>query len=292
MIKCPYIKLNNGNEIPTIGMGTVLLGETEGEMQAAVDAAIEVGYRLFDTAALYGNEKRLGDSLKNNGISRDELFVSSKLKNGHHRYDDALKEFNKSISTLGVDYLDMYLIHYPCPEHGLYTEAWKALEHLYKEGYVRNIGVSNFNKSHLERLLSGCEIKPAVDQLECNPYLTIKPLRKYLNEQGIQMEAWFPLGGPPVKKEGTYDPNINLLADPVIVSIAEQYRRSAAQVVLRWEVQSGMVVIPKSSNPEHMKQNMDVFDFSLSDEDMCKIDDMNIDYHCAPDGDNCNEYWD
>ncbi len=234
----------------------------------------------------------LGDAYDKNGIDRGELFISSKLKNGRHRYDDAIAECRKSLSDLRVDYLDMYLIHYPCPAHGLYTQAWKALETLYKDGLVRNIGLSNFHKPHIERILDICEIMPVVDQLECNPYLTIEPMRNYLKDVGIQMEAWFPLGGPPMKKPGEYDPTLKLREEPIILEIAEKYGRSTAQIVLRWEVQSGMVVIPKAANPEHMKQNMSLFDFELDAGDMRKINGLNRDYHAAPTGDNCNEIWD
>jgi len=288
---CPNIQLNNGNYIPQVGMGTMFLQHTD-QFQEVVNNAIQAGYRLFDTAALYGNEEQLGLAFRENGIAREELFISSKLKNGHHKYDDALREFDKTIKRLQVDYLDMYLIHYPCPAHGLYTEAWKALEHLYKQGLVKNIGVSNFHKDHLEKVLEIAEIKPAVDQLECNPYLTIVPLRNYLKEQGIAMEAWFPLGGPPLKKPGTYDESVNLKADPRIVSLAEKYGKSPAQILLRWETQEGMIVIPKASSVEHMTQNMQIFDFNLSAEDMDAISAMNYDYHSAPTGDNCNEIWD
>ncbi len=290
MQKCPTIKLNNGNDIPAIGMGTMFL-EHGGDLQTIINNAIACGYRLFDGAALYGNEKLLGEAYKNNGIAREELFISSKLKNGKHRYDDAIAECKKSISDLGVDYLDMYLIHYPCPEHGLYTEAWKALETLHKDGLVKNIGLSNFHQAHIEKILDMCEIKPVVDQLECNPYLTIEPMRTYLKKVDIQMEAWFPLGGPPMKKPGEYDPTLNLREEPIIAEISEKHTRSTAQVILRWESQSGMVVIPKAANPEHMKQNMSIFDFELTAEDILKIESLNRDYHAAPTGDNCNEIW-
>ena len=291
MKKCPMIKLNNGNEIPTVGMGTMML-ELSGELQPIIDNAISCGYRLFDGAALYGNEELLGAAYKKNGINREELFISSKLKNGRHRYDDAIAECKKSLKTLGVEYLDMYLIHYPCPEHDLYAEAWRALETLYKDGLVRNIGLSNFNRPHVERILDICEIKPVVDQLECNPYLTIEPLRAYLKENDIQMEAWFPLGGPPMKKPGSYDETLNLKGEPVLAELAQKYGKSVAQIILRWEVQSGMVVIPKAANLEHMKQNMDIFDFELEDGDMRRVESLNMDYHAAPTGDDCNEIWD
>ena len=294
MNKIPYIKLNNGNEIPFIGMGTFGLADNSADMQAAVDAAIEIGYRLFDTAAIYGIEKLLGDALRHNGIPRNELFISNKLKNGHHRYEDTLAEFDKSIKTLGVDYLDMFLIHNPCPEHGLFKEAWKALEHLYKEGLVKNIGVSNFYVHHLEELLPSCEIIPAVDQFECNPYITMFPLREYLKKHGIQPEAWFSLGGPAVNRESADDSYKDVMKDPVVASIAKKHGKTHAQILLRWATQYGLIVIPKSANPERMRQNLSIFDFDIPDEDMRRMDALNIDYHVFPflSGDNNNEYWD
>lgn len=290
MVKVPSVLLNNGNKMPAMGMGVVFL-DSEGKTQETVDRAIECGYRLFDNAAFYGNEEAIGQALKNNGIPREELFISSKLKNGHHRYDDALYECEKSLKRLQVDYLDLYLIHFPCPEHGLYTEAWKALEHLYKEGVVRNIGVSNFHQSHLERIFDMCEFKPVVNQLECNPYLTIDPLRAFLREHDIVTEAWFPLGGPAVKLDGGFSDK-SLMSDPVILELAQKYNRSPAQIILRWEVQSGIIVIPKAANPVHMRENISIFDFELSLEDMSRVHGLNCDYRCGPSGDSCNEYWD
>lgn len=286
----PTIRLNNGNCIPQIGLGTMFL-EMPDNFQDIVDNAIAAGYRLFDTAALYGNEEQLGAALKHNGIPREEVFISSKLKNGHHQYDEALREFDKTLKRLDLDYLDMYLIHYPCPAHGLFPEAWRAMERLYREGLVKNIGVSNFEISHLEKLMETAEIMPAVDQLECNPYLTIRPLREYLKSRDIAMEAWFPLGGPVIKRPGTFDESVNLRADKTIAAIAEKYGRSLTQIILRWEVQSGMIVIPRTSSRGHMDENISIFDFELADEDVAVIEALNFDYHSAPTGDNCNEVW-
>ncbi len=311
MPTAPKIRLHNGNEMPALGMGVVFLDL--GNTQKTIDDAIAAGYRLFDNAAFYGNERKIGEALRNNGIAREELFISSKLKNGHHRYDDACRECEKSLKELGVDYLDLYLIHYPCPEHGLYTEAWKALEHLHKEGLVRNIGVSNFEKSHLERILDICEFKPVVDQLEFNPYLTIEPLRAYLRELEIVPEAWFPLGGPGAPPEGMEPPpggpgpgpgpqdgppgppnplKETLFKEPVIVALAEKYGKSTAQIVLRWETQLGVIPVPKASNPAHMLENISIFDFAMTDEELASITALNRDNRCGPSGDNCNEYWD
>ena len=291
MKKYESIKLYTGSEMPMVGMGTMML-DMKGNMQEIVDNAIEAGFRMFDNAALYGNEIPLGAALKKNGIPREELFITNKLKNGHHQFDDAVNECKKSLKNLGIDYLDLYLIHYPCPEHGMYKEAWKALEHLNKEGYVKNIGVSNFYIHHLEDLLPTCEIMPAIDQFECNPYCTMEPLREYLKERHIQPEAWFPLGGPVDRIKGEYDSTKNLYAEPVILAAAENHGKTPAQILLRWGVQNGLIVIPKSANPVHIKENIDIFNFALSDAEMNKINGLNEDYHGAPTGDNNNEYWD
>lgn len=288
----PTITLNNGNTMPMIGMGVVFLDEG-GNIQETVNNAIEAGYRLFDNAAFYGNEEIIGQALKSNGIAREELFISTKLKNGHHQFDDACRECEKSMKRLGVDYLDLYLIHYPCPEHGLYTEAWKALEYLYKQGLVRNIGVSNFHQSHLEKILSDCEFPPVVDQLEFNPYLTIEPLRQYLRQYHIVPEAWFPLGGPPHRLDGKPNPYKNrLFKEPLLVKLAEKYGKSVAQIILRWETQQGVIPVPKTATLSHMIENISIFDFEMTAEELDLISGLNTDNRCGPSGDDCNEYWD
>jgi diketogulonate reductase-like aldo/keto reductase len=275
-----------------LGMGAVFL-DADGDIQKTIDTAIDAGYRLFDNAAFYGNEEVIGAALKNNGIPRKDLFISTKLKNGHHKYDDACRECERSMRRLGVDYLDMYLIHFPCPEQGLYTEAWKALEHLHKEGLVKNIGLSNFHETHIGRILDMCEIAPVVDQLEFNPYLTIAPLREYLNKHLIVPEAWFPLGGPTVRLDGKENPaKKTLFKEPVIVKLAEMYRRSIAQIILRWETQCGVITVPKASSPVHMLENISIFDFELSAEELESISALNSNNRCGPSGDDCNEYWD
>jgi len=284
--------LNNGNKIPALGMGAVFL-DSDGDIQKTVDTAIDAGYRLFDNAAFYGNEESIGKALKNNGIAREELFISTKLKNGHHKFDDACRECESSMRRLRVDYLDMYLIHFPCPEHGLYTEAWRALEHLHKEGLVRNIGVSNFHESHIDRILDMCEFVPAVDQLEFNPYLTIKPLREYLTAHKIVPEAWFPLGGPAIRLDGLPNPlKETIFTEPVIVGLADKYNRTPAQIILRWETQCGVIPVPKSSSPVHMRENINIFDFYMTQRELDFISGLNTGNRCGPSGDDCNEYWD
>lgn len=288
----PTMTLNNGNKIPALGMGAVFL-DSDGDIQKTVDTAIDAGYRLFDNAAFYGNEESIGKALKNNGIAREELFISTKLKNGHHKFDDACRECESSMRRLRVDYLDMYLIHFPCPEHGLYTEAWRALEHLHKEGLVRNIGVSNFHESHIDRILDMCEFVPAVDQLEFNPYLTIKPLREYLTAHKIVPEAWFPLGGPAIRLDGLPNPlKETIFTEPVIVGLADKYNRTPAQIILRWETQCGVIPVPKSSSPVHMRENINIFDFYMTQSELDFISGLNTGNRCGPSGDDCNEYWD
>lgn len=291
MINVPLITLNDGNSIPAIGMGVVFLDEG-GNIQNTVDTAIEAGYRLFDNAAFYGNEEVIGAALKNNGISRKELFISTKLKNGHHRFDDACFECEKSMKKLGVDYLDLYLIHFPCPEHGLYTQAWKALEHLRKEGYVRSIGLSNFHQEHIEKILDMCEFKPVIDQLECNPYLTIEPLRDYLKNNEIVTEAWFPLGGPTVRLDGQPNPfKEQIMKESILLKMAEKYNKTTAQIILRWECQSGIIPVPKAATPSHIFDNINIFDFEMTAEEIAEISALNADNRCGPSGDTCNEYW-
>ena len=204
-VPAPTLTLNNGAQIPMLGMGTVFL-DAGGDLQKTVDAAIEAGYRLFDCAAFYGNEEAVGAALKNNGIPRRELFISTKLKNGHHRFDDACRECEKSMRRLGVDYLDMYLIHFPCPEHGLYTEAWKALEHLHKEALCGLSGCRTSTgayRADSRRLRNRARHQPA----EFHPYLTIEPLGAYMEKHGIVTEAWFPLGGPAVSSTARRAPS-------------------------------------------------------------------------------------
>lgn len=291
MVKVPEVRLNNGNTMPMLGMGVVFLDEG-GNIQNTVDTAIDAGYRLFDNAAFYGNEAVIGQALKNNGIAREELFISTKLKCGHHKYEDALTEFNKSMKNLQVDYLDLYLIHYPCPEHGLYTEAWKALEHLYKEGYVKNIGVSNFHQNHLEKIFEMCEFKPVINQLECNPYLTIEPLRAYMKEHDIVAEAWFPLGGPAVRLDGKPNPyKETIMKEPILVDLAKKYNKSVAQIILRWETQNEVIPVPKAATPSHMIDNISIFDFTMTNEELAQIALLNTDNRCGPSGDDVNEYW-
>ncbi len=281
------VYLNNGVLMPRIGLGMACL-ETGKQLNTIIPAAIEAGYRLFDNAPLYGNEAEVGAALRGAGISRDQLFISSKLPNSKHRYEDALKAFGESLERLSTDYLDLYLIHWPVPAQDRFAEAWKALEKLYSEGLVRAIGVSNFHEHHLKRLLASCEVRPVINQLECNPYLSIAPLRQYCLSQGIVPESWFPLGGPAVPLKGSA-PDKVLLEDSVLAQLAGKYQKTLAQIVLRWHVQSDIIPVPKTSKPKRLIENISIFDFSISDEDMVLLDGLDYGRRCGPHPDECND---
>ncbi len=282
-----WVCLNNGISMPRIGLGVACL-ETGEEVDTIIPAAIEAGYRLFDNAPLYGNEAEVGAALRATGVPRDQLFISSKLPNSKHKYEDALKAFGESLKRLGTDYLDLYLVHWPVPALDLFTEAWRALEKLYGEGLVRAIGVSNFHEHHLKKLLASCEVRPVINQLECNPYLSIAPLRRYCLSEDIMPESWFPLGGPAVPLKGTA-PDKVLLEDPVLTQLAEKYQKTPAQIVLRWHAQSNIIPVPKTSKPKRLIENISIFDFSISGEDMILLDSLDYGRRCGPHPDECND---
>ncbi|MBD3859418.1 aldo/keto reductase [Bacillus sp. 28A-2] len=256
------VTLNNGVEMPWFGLG-VFKVEDGNQVVDAVKAAIRNGYRSIDTAAVYKNETGVGKAIKESGVKREELFITSKVWNTDQGYDKALAAFDASLNRLGLDYLDLYLIHWPGPNADTFKDTWRALEKLYKDGKVRAIGVSNFYIQHLEELLKDAEVVPAVNQVEFHPKLTLVELRQYAKEKGIQIEAWSPL------MQG------KLLDHDVLKDIATRYNKSVAQVILRWDLQSGVVTIPKSINEERIKQNADIFDFELSQEHMEKINALN-----------------
>ncbi|MGM5471890.1 aldo/keto reductase [Bacillus pumilus] len=256
------VTLNNGVEMPWFGLG-VFKVEDGNQVVDAVKAAIRNGYRSIDTAAVYKNETGVGKAIKESGVKREDLFITSKVWNTDQGYDKALAAFDASLNRLGLDYLDLYLIHWPGPSAETFKDTWRALEKLYKDGKVRAIGVSNFYIQHLEELLKDAEVVPAVNQVEFHPKLTLVELRQYAKEKGIQIEAWSPL------MQG------KLLDHDVLKDMAARYNKSVAQVILRWDLQSGVVTIPKSINEERIKQNADIFDFELSKEDMEKIDALN-----------------
>lgn len=265
------VTLHNGVEMPWFGLG-VFKVEDGNEAIHSVKTALEVGYRSIDTAAIYENEEGVGQGIRESGVPREEIFVTSKVWNSDQGYESTLQAFQATLDRLGLDYLDLYLIHWPV--EGKYKETWKALEHLYKEGKVRAIGVSNFHIHHLEDLMKDAEIKPMVNQVELHPRLAQKELREYCEKHGIQMEAWSPL------MQG------KLLDNEVLVEIGEKYGKTPAQVILRWDLQSGIITIPKSIKRERIIQNASIFDFELSKEDMDRIDALNKDERVGPDPDN------
>ncbi|MEV4784148.1 aldo/keto reductase [Streptomyces tuirus] len=268
--KVPPIILNNGVEMPQLGFGVWQVPDDEAEK--AVATALEAGYRSIDTAAIYGNEEGTGKAIAGSGVPREELFVTTKLWNADQGYDSTLRAFDTSLDKLGLDFVDLYLIHWPTPERGLYVETYKAFEKLYADGRIRAIGVSNFLPEHLEKLIGETSVVPAVNQIELHPHLQQGASRAYHAEHGIATEAWSPLG------QGK-----GLLEVPAIVAIARKHERTPAQVVLRWHIQLGNVVIPKSVTPSRIKENIDVFDFSLDDEDLAAISALNEDRRIGPD---------
>jgi len=264
--------LHNGVEMPWIGLGVFKVQDGE-EVVRSVKSALEAGYRSIDTAAIYKNEEGVGRAIAESNVPREELFITTKLWNANQGYDTTLKAFDESMEKLGLDYLDLYLIHWPLPSQGKYVETWKALEKLYKDGRVRAIGVSNFKIHHLEEIIANCEIVPMVNQVEYHPRFNQRELHEYCKKNKIQLEAWSPLmqGG--------------LLDDPVLVEIAEKYNKSTAQVIIRWDLQTEVITIPKSTKPHRIAENADIFDFELSQEDMEKINDLNQDKRMFADPD-------
>ena len=274
MTDVPVVMLNNGQSIPQFGFGVFLVPPAE--TAEAVRAALDAGYRHIDTAQGYGNERAVGEAIAKSGLDRGDVFVTSKLANDSHRPDDARLAFDVSLDALGFDYLDLFLIHWPLPTRydGDYVSTWQTLEEFYRDGRARSIGVSNFQPHHLRRLHAECEITPAADQIEVHPYLTQQPVREFCAEHQIAIEAWSPLarGG-------------DLLSDPVVVSIAEAAGKTPAQVVLRWHIERGDIVFPKSVTPTRIKENIDIFDFELSGQDVETITSLNRDQRTGPDPD-------
>lgn len=268
----PNITLNNGVTMPQLGFGVFKVPSAD---TAEITAqALEAGYRSIDTAKLYGNEDGVGRAIATSGIPRDELFVTTKLWNTDQGYDSALRAFDTSMKNLGLDYLDLYLIHWPAPSQDRYVETWKALERLYADGRVRAIGVSNFQLNHLRRLAAESTVVPAVNQIELHPYLTQEALRAYHTDHGIATEAWSPLA------KGR-----ELLTDPVVESLARKYDRTPAQIVLRWHIQRGTIAIPKSVTPSRIRENLDVFGFSLDESEMAELTGLERNGRTGPDPD-------
>jgi diketogulonate reductase-like aldo/keto reductase len=270
------ITLNNGVEMPRLGLG-VFRVEDSSELVNAVKVSIKNGYRSIDGAAIYGNEEAMGEGIrqgiKEAGISREDLFITSKVWNADLGYESTIAAYEASLNRLGVDYLDLYLIHWPV--EGKYKEAWRALEYLYKEGRVKAIGVSNFQVHHLQDLLNDAEIKPVINQIELHPYLRQEKVREFCKVNDIQVEAWSPLMA-----------GNGLLENEILKEIAKKYNKTVAQIVLRWDLQSQVITIPKSTNEGRLLQNIDIFDFNLSKNDIAKIDSLNQDLRVGPDPDN------
>jgi diketogulonate reductase-like aldo/keto reductase len=254
----PMIPLSNDVAMPQVGFGVFLVPADE--VVEPVRVALDAGYRLVDTAKLYGNEEGVGRAIAESGLPRDEVFVTTKVWNSDHGFDTTLRAFDHSLDLLGLDVIDLYLVHWPAPMLDRYVDTWRALERLYAEGRARAIGVSNFTIAHLERLRAECDVTPLVNQVELHPGFVQEELRAYHRERGIVTEAWSPLG----RGHG-------LLDDPVVTGIADTHGRTPAQVVLRWHVQLGNVVIPKSVRAERIRENFDVFGFSLTDDEMAAL---------------------
>lgn len=274
MTRVPDIIMNNGQPIPQLGFGVFLIRPEE--TAEAVSTALETGYRHIDTAEMYGNEREVGEAIAKSGLSRGDVFVTSKLNNGSHRPDDARQAFSQTLEALSFDYIDMFLIHWPLPMKygGDFVSTWETLAEFYRDGRARSIGVSNFQAHHLRRLHAESDVPPAVNQIEVSPYLTQDDMRVFCGEHQIAVESWSPLA-----KGG------ELLADPEIRRIAKETGKTPAQVVLRWHIERGDIVFPKSVKPVRIRENFDIFDFELSGDDVAAIRALNRDERTGPDPD-------
>ena len=273
MTAVPQITLNNGQSIPQLGFGVFQI-EPKDTVEA-VSTAFQVGYRHIDTAEMYGNEKEVGEAVAKSGLDRADVFVTGKLANDAHRPDDARRAFDASLEALGFDYLDLFLIHWPLPTKydGDFVSTWQTLEEFYREGRARSIGVSNFQPHHLRRPHEASEIIPAVNQIEVHPFLTQDDVRAFCAEHQIAVEGWSPIGQGAV------------LDDPAIGSIAERVGKTPAQVVLRWHIQRGDIIFPKSVTPPRIQENFEIFDFELSDGDVAEISALNKNQRTGSDPD-------
>lgn len=264
-----YQKLNNGVEIPALGLGVFRM-EDEKEAYNSVRKAIDLGYRHIDTAMIYDNEAPIGRAIRESGVNRDEFFVTTKLWNDDIANDNAQKAFEKSLLTLGLDYVDLYLVHWPIKDK--YVSVWQEMEQIAQSGKARAVGVSNYQENHLQEIINLKSLVPAVNQIELHPYLSQKPLVEFCTQHNIKVASWSPLCAN----------KNNLLQEPSLKAIGEKHSKTSAQVVLRWNIERGLVVIPKSSNPVRQAENLDVFNFELSDADIQKIDSLNKDMRVGP----------
>ncbi|MFB4163981.1 aldo/keto reductase [Alteribacillus sp. JSM 102045] len=264
-----FVTLNHGLKMPQLGFGVWQVEEEAAT--PAVKKALETGYRSIDTAAIYKNERGVGKAISLSNIPREELFITTKVWNADQGYDNTLQAFDTSLEKLGLDYIDLYLIHWPTPEYDDYIETYKAMEKLYQDGRVKAIGVCNFDIDHLQRLLDECDVKPVLNQVECHPYLAQQELKEFCKKNDIYVEAWSPLmqGG-------------DVLNNKVIKELSEAHRKTPAQVIIRWHLQNKSIVIPKSVTPVRIEENFDVFDFELSSEDMSKINSLDREERKGP----------
>lgn len=251
-------KLNNGYEIPEVGFGVWKVPDEIAP--ETVQQAIEAGYRLIDTAKIYRNEIGVGKAIANSNVQREDLFITTKLWNADQGYETTLQAFDESLDKLALDYLDLYLIHWPTPMYDNYVESYKALEKIYRDGRTKAIGVCNFDIEHLQRIIDECDIIPAVNQVECHPYLQQKELKAFCAEHGIEVQAYSPLMN-----------GQTALEDPVILEIAKQHQKTPAQIILRWHLQTDTIIIPKTVTPSRMTENLDLFTFELTSSDLEKI---------------------
>ena len=266
-----FKELNNGVKIPIFGLGTYLNNNGRQTIDSIL-YALEIGYRHIDTAAMYENEKEIGEAVRKSGILREEIFVTTKLWNSDHGYENTIKAFRRSLKLLGLSYIDLYLIHWPVENVRL--ESWRALEKLYNDGLCKSIGVSNFMERHLEELLNNSSVIPAVNQVEFSPFLYLKELQNHCESKGVALESYSPL---------TKGHKLN---NPRLIEIARSYKKSTSQILIRWCLQKGIIVIPKSSQKNHIKENIDVFDFNISEADMNKLDNLNENYRSTWDPTN------
>jgi 2,5-diketo-D-gluconate reductase A len=272
MSNVPGIELNSGATIPQLGFGVFQIEQSQ--TAETVAKALEIGYRHIDTAQMYGNEAEVGEAIRGSGIGRDELFVTTKCNNSNHGRLDSQKALDESLSKLGLDYVDLYLIHWPLPGKDLYVDTWRGFEEAVKDGKTKSIGVSNFQDHHLERLFSETDTVPAVNQIELHPHMQQLAMRSFDERHGIATEAWSPIG----QGKGVID-------EETIVGIAREHDKTGAQVTLRWHIQLGNIVFPKSVTPERIQENFEIFDFELSDEEMAAIGELERAERIGPDPD-------
>jgi len=270
----PLVTLNSGKVMPQLGLGAYKVNQDIAVQ--LVQHALEIGYRRIDTAALYDNEAEVGAAIRKSGLAREEVFVTSKIWNDRHGYAEAKEAIQESVERLNIDYVDMMLIHWPCPKQDKFVKTWRAFEEVLETGVVRSIGVSNFNQPHLEKLLATANVTPAINQVELHPQLAQNSLRHFNSRHGIKTEAWAPLG------RARFNENV------LLGEIAESLGKTVAQVIIRWHLQLGNLVIPKSSNPDRLAENFDVFDFELSEHNVGVIATLNTETRIATNPDDMN----